>query len=187
MHEFIAGRLHTDRGILDASFSVRIGKGHFVEVARAAGFIHFGMLHGMAFADYDDSGNLSVFGSFGGFYWGTRETSRLYHNLGSGNGALEVRLVGTRSNRDAVGCRVTASVGPRRIYKWVDGGNGFGTLNSRIVHLGLGRDSRVDRLQIDWPSGTRQSWNNVPGGQRIEVVEGRNAIRTVAHFRHSRD
>lgn len=159
------------------------GKGHFVDVAGAAGLTHFGMLHGIAFADYDDSGNLSMFGSYGGFYWGTRETSKLYRNVGSGNRALEVRLVGTRSNRDAIGARVSASVGARRIYKWVNGGDGFGTLNSRIVHIGLGRNARVDRLHVDWPSGARQAFDNVPGGQRIEIVEGRNRIRTVAHFR----
>jgi len=160
------------------------GKGHFVDVTNAAGLIHFGMLHGIAFGDYDDSGNLSMFGSFGGFYWGTRETSKLYRNVGSGNRALEVRLVGTRSNRDAIGTRVSATVASRPIYRWVNGGDGFGTLNSRIVHIGLGRNSKVDLLQVDWPSGDSQTWHNLPGGQRIEIVEGRNATRTVAHFQH---
>jgi hypothetical protein len=159
------------------------GKGHFVDVSTAAGLIHFGMLHGIAFADYDDSGSLSMFGSFGGFYWGTRETSKLYRNVGSGNRALEVRLVGTRSNRDAVGARVTATIGSRRIYKWVNGGDGFGTLNSRIVHIGVGRNSSVESLQVDWPSGAQQRWHSIPSGQRIEIVEARNAIRTVAHLR----
>jgi hypothetical protein len=159
------------------------GNGHFVEASTAAGLIHFGMLHGIAFADYDNSGNLSMFGSFGGFYWGTRETSRLYRNTGSANRAVEVKLVGTRSNRDAVGARVFATVGSRRIYKWVNGGDGFGTLNSRIVHIGLGRNSRVDQLRVDWPSGAHQSWHNVPGAQRVEIVEGRNAIRTTARLR----
>lgn len=159
------------------------GRGHFADATTTAGLIHFGMLHGIALADYNDSGNLSMFGSYGGFYWGTRETSRLYRNLGSGNRALEVRLVGTRSNRDAVGARVSATVGSRRIYKWVNGGDGFGSLNSRVVHIGLGRSSMVDFLQVDWPSGVRQSWHSVPGRQRIEIVEGRNAIRTITQFR----
>ena len=161
---------------------VNDGKGHFADTATAAGLVHFGMLHGIALADYDDTGNLSMFGSFGGFYWGTRETSRLYRNLGSGNRALEVRLVGTRSNRDAVGARVGATVGSRRIYKWVNGGDGFGTLNSRVVHLGLGRNATVNLLEVEWPSGARQAWRNVAGGQRIEIVEGRSATRTLAQF-----
>ena len=159
------------------------GKGHFVDVATSAGLIHFGMLHGTVFSDYDDSGNLSMFGSFGGFYWGTRETSRLYRNLGSGNGALEVKLVGTRSNRDAIGARVCATVDSRKVYGWVNGGNGFGTLNSRVVHIGVGRKSKVELLEIDWPSGAHQSFRGVPAGQRIEIVEGKDTLRTLVRFR----
>ncbi len=158
------------------------GSGHFVDVATAAGLIHFGMLHGIALSDYDDTGNLSLFGSFGGFYWGTRETSKLYHNLGSGHHALEVHLVGTRSNRDAIGARVAATMQSRTIFKWVNGGNGFGCSSSRIVHIGTGRNSKVDLLSIDWPSGAHQVFHDVPAGQRIEVVEGRSAIRTITRF-----
>lgn len=96
------------------------GKGRFTDIAERAGLVHFGMLHGTALADYDDSGNVSLFGSFGGFYWGSRETSQLYRNLGSGNNSLEIRLVGTRSNRDAIGAKVSAFAGMRRIFKWVN-------------------------------------------------------------------
>jgi ASPIC and UnbV/FG-GAP-like repeat len=158
------------------------GKGHFTDVADSSGLIHFGMLHGTALADYDDSGSLSLFGSFGGFYWGSRETSRLYQNLGSGNLSLEVRLIGTRSNRDAIGAKISALAGNRRIFRWVNGGNGFGCTNSRIVHLGLGRETQVSRLQIDWPSGLRQSFENIPSGQRIEIVEGKNNLRPLVKF-----
>jgi hypothetical protein len=120
--------------------------------------------------------------AFGGLYRGTRETSRLCRNLGSGNRALEIRLVGTKSNRDAIGARVTAVAGARKLYKWVDGGNGFGSLNSRVVHIGLSRDMEVDLLRIDWPSGVHQIFKNVPAGQRIEIVEGRDTVRSLVHF-----
>jgi hypothetical protein len=159
------------------------GKGHFTDIAASAGLVHFGMLHGTALADYDQSGNLSLFGSFGGFYWGTRETSRLYRNLGSGKLSLEIRLIGTRSNRDAIGAKISALVGNRQVFKWVCGGNGFGCNNSRIVHLGLGDATRVVRLQIDWPSGLRQSFENIPAGQRIEITEGKNSVRSLIKFR----
>jgi hypothetical protein len=158
------------------------GKGHFTDIADSAGLVHFGMLHGTALADYDDSGNLSLFGSFGGFYWGTRETSRLYRNLGSGKNSLEIRLIGTRSNRDAIGAKVSAFAGKRRIFKWVNGGNGFGCKNSRIVHLGLGHEKDVNEMQIDWPSGLRQSFQSISAGQRIEIVEGKASLRSVIKF-----
>ena len=161
------------------------GKGQFSDVGESSGLVHYGMLHGMAFSDYNDSGNLSLFGSFGGFYWGSRETSRLYRNLGAGNSSLEIRLVGTRSCRDAIGARVVASMDKHKIYKWVDGGNGFGCTNSRVVHLGLGRETRVNQLQIEWPSGLHQSFANISASQRIEIVEGKDGVRTLANWRPS--
>jgi len=159
------------------------GRGRFTDIGASCGLLHYGMLHGMAFADYDDSGNLSLFGSFGGFYWGTRHMSRLYRNAGSGNKTLEVRLVGTRSNRDAIGARVSAHAANRWIYKWVDGGNGFGCGNSRIVHFGLGAESRVSELRVDWPSGTRQTFRDIPAGQRVEITEGKSEVRRLVLFR----
>ncbi|HKW31635.1 MAG TPA: FG-GAP-like repeat-containing protein [Candidatus Acidoferrum sp.] len=158
------------------------GKGYFTNIADSAKLVHFGMLHGTALADYDDSGNLSLFGSFGGFYWGSRETSRLYRNSGSGNSSLEIRLIGTRSNRDAIGAKVSAWADARGVFKWVNGGNSFGCNNSRLVHLGLGRASQVKRLQIEWPSGLRQSFRDIPAGQRIEIIEGRENLRLLAKF-----
>lgn len=158
------------------------GKRQFTDVAESSKLVHFGMLHGMALSDYDDSGNLSLFGSFGGFYWGSRETSRLYQNSGSGNASLEVRLVGTRSNRDAIGAKITALAGQGTIHKWVNGGNGFGSGNSRCVHLGVGREKKVKHLQIDWPSGLRQSFQFIDAGQRIEITEGQNHWRSLVRF-----
>lgn len=158
------------------------GKGRFTDIGESSGLVHFGMLHGTALADYDDSGNLSLFGSFGGFYWGSRETTRLYRNLGSGNESLEVRLIGTRSNHDAIGAKISAHLGDRRIFKWVNGGNGFGCNNSRIVHVGLGGEKRINELQVAWPSGLQQSFRNVPAGQRIEIVEGQSSFRALARF-----
>jgi hypothetical protein len=103
--------------------------------------------------------------------------------LGSGKLSLEIRLIGTRSNRDAIGAKISALVGHRQVFKWVNGGNGFGCNNSRIVHLGLGDATRAVRLQIDWPSGLRQSFENIPAGQRIEITEGKNSVRSLIKFR----
>ena len=158
------------------------GAGRFTDIGESTGLVHFGMLHGTALADYDGSGNLSLFGSFGGFYWGSRETSRLYRNLGSGNLSLEICLVGTRSNRDAIGAKVSADVGDRRIFKWVNGGNGFGCNNSRVVHLGLGSEKRANELRVEWPSGLRQSFQNIFAGQRIEIIEGKENLHPLAKF-----
>ena len=158
------------------------GNGKFTPIARSAGINDWGKLHGMAFADYDDSGNLSLYASFGGYYWADRGYSRLFRNLGTGNYALEVRLVGTKSNRNGIGTRLVAHVGDRTIHQRQDGGSGFGSMNSRFVHIGVGKSRMVDLLEVHWPSGISQSFRQIPADQRIEVVEGNPTIRTFVRF-----
>ena len=135
---------------------------------------------GVAAGDIDGDGLADLF--FAGLGGG----SRLYRNLGSGYNSLEIRLIGTRSNRDAIGAKVSAAAGNRRIFKWVNGGNGFGCNNSRVVHLGLAREKQVNELQIQWPSGLRQSFQNIPAGQRVEIIEGGSSLRLLAKFRGER-
>lgn len=160
-----------------------LGNGRFVDIAQSAGLIDFGMLHGMAFSDYDNSGNLSLYGSFGGFYWGSREEARLFRIIGGSNYALEVKLIGTRSNRDGIGTRVVATVGGHKYYAWQNGGSGFGSMNSRIVHLGVGANRRIDLLEIDWPDGLRQRFPHILTGRRIEIIEGKPSFRVITVFR----
>ena len=74
----------------------------------------------------------------------------------SSNHWLGVRLVGTRSNRSAIGAEVLMESGDLTVRRVVDGGSGFASQNDRRLHFGLGRREWVDRLVIQWPSGTRQ-------------------------------
>ena len=156
------------------------GDGTFTDVTVEAGLLR--RIHGMAFADYDDSGNLSLYASLGGYYWADRGYSRLFRNLGTGNYALEVRLVGTKSNRNGIGTRLVAHVGDRTIHQRQDGGSGFGSMNSRFVRIGVGESRMVDLLEVHWPSGISQSFRQIPADQRIEVVEGNPTIRTLVRF-----
>src|SRR5439155_9553031 len=66
------------------------------------------------------------------------------------------QLVGTRSNRSAIGAEVTVEAGGTRQLKIVDGGMGFASQNDRRLHFGLGSAARVDRVVVRWPSGARQ-------------------------------
>jgi hypothetical protein len=156
--------------------------GQFTDIASSAGLNNFDMLHGIAFSDYNHSGNQSFYGSFGGFYWGTRCEAHLYQNRGSGKHALEIRLIGTRSNRDAIGARLRVHVGNSTIYKSLDGGTGFGSMNSRTLHVGLGPFRMVRQLEIDWPSGVRQTFTHIPGDQCVQIVEGSAKLRSIFTF-----
>src|SRR5438128_11891614 len=73
-----------------------------------------------------------------------------------GNHWIAFQLVGTRSNRSAIGAEVTVEAGGTRQLKIVDGGMGFASQNDRRLHFGLGSAARVDRVVVRWPSGARQ-------------------------------
>jgi len=61
-------------------------------------------------------------------------------------------------------------------------GNGFGVANSKIVHLGLGREQRVNLLEVRWPSGLRQSFKTFLRSE-IEIAEGKESPRQLTKFR----
>ncbi len=81
----------------------------------------------------------------------------LYRNYpDSANHWIAFKLVGTRSNRSAIGAEVVLESGDLRQRRIVDGGSGFASQNDRRVHFGLGSREWVDRIAIHWPSGARQ-------------------------------
>ena len=68
-----------------------------------------------------------------------------------------IRLVGTRSNRDGLGARVTVSAGGRDLVKVNDGKSGYLSQSSMPLYFGLGEAESVDRITVEWPSGNSQT------------------------------
>ena len=83
-----------------------------------------------------------------------------------------MKLVGTRSNRDAVGARVVAVTGERRQLRVVTSGSGYLGASSLVQHFGLGDAARVDRLEIAWPSGATTTLADIAADRRLEIREG---------------
>jgi hypothetical protein len=84
---------------------------------------------------------------------------------------IAFRLVGTRSNRSAIGAEVVLESGDLRQRRIVDGGSGFASQNDRRLHFGLGSREWVDRVVIYWPSGTRQILPRPPIDRFVTVTE----------------
>ena len=89
----------------------------------------------------------------------------------SGNHWIGLKLVGTRSNRSAIGAEVLLESGDLTQRRIVDGGSGFASQNDRRLHFGLGRREWVDRVVIQWPSGTRQFLPRPPIDRIVTVTE----------------
>jgi hypothetical protein len=85
--------------------------------------------------------------------------------------ALELR--GVQSSRDAIGATVKLQSGARKWTTQLFGGDGYQSTNQRQLVFGLGQESKVDELEIHWPSGARQSFRSLSVDCKILVIEGR--------------
>ena len=101
---------------------------------------------------------------------------RLFENPGHGNDWISLKLVGTKTNRAAIGARIKVTVdneaqGVRSIYRTVGSGGSFGA-SPLQQHVGLGKDARILDIEIWWPtSNTRQHFVNVGKNQFLEIKE----------------
>jgi len=153
-----------------------LGGETFEDVTFSGGFGHLQKGHGVAFADLDDDGDQDVFTELGGAYQGDAFHDALFENPGFGNNWLKIRLVGTESNRSAIGTRIKLSIRDggqqRTLYRWVTSGSSFGG-NPLRQEIGLGKAETVDALEIYWPkSDQTQTFTNVEANQFIKITEG---------------
>ncbi|MBL9135199.1 MAG: VCBS repeat-containing protein [Verrucomicrobiales bacterium] len=133
-----------------------------------------------AWGDVDNDGFLDL--AVAGF------NSRLYRNNGKrdgpGNSWLLLRLVGTKSNRSAIGAkvRVTARLRGNTVlqFREVGAGNSFGQNDPRL-HFGLGDATHVETIQIEWPNGTQQTLTAVAARQILTVTEPDDRLRLQLH------
>ena len=164
-------------GALVPSVLLRNSEGRrFVDVTLASGTGELHKGHGVAFADLDNDGDQEIVFEVGGATPGDAHAFRLFENPGHGNDWLGLHLVGTKTNRAAIGARITVIVederGVRRaVHRTVNSGGSFGA-SPLQQHIGLGRGVRSVAVEIDWPaSGTRQGFADVPRNQVLEIRE----------------
>lgn len=91
---------------------------------------------------------------------------------GNSNHWLTLRLVGTKSNRDAIGARIAVEVGDRKQIAEVRSGGSYLSHNDFRIHFGLGQETQVKRLEVRWPSGLVETFENLRGDQFLQVTEG---------------
>jgi hypothetical protein len=126
--------------------------GHsFKEMAADAGVDNDRDGRGIGVSDFDNDGRLDFYQT------NADQDSLVYHNVSAPVGHwVELKLVGTRSNRDAIGARVTLTTAQRSMIREVDGGNGYAGQSSQRVHFGLGTATEIVSLTVKWPSGAVQ-------------------------------
>jgi hypothetical protein len=149
---------------------------YFVDVTASSGTGDLHKGHAVAFADLENNGNEDIVAEMGGATPGDSHAMRVFENPGHGNDWISLKLVGTKSNRSAIGARIKVTVenkgqGMRSIYRTVGSGGSFGA-SPLQQHIGLGKNARIAELEIWWPtSNTRQHFANVDKNQFLEIKE----------------
>jgi hypothetical protein len=87
-----------------------------------------------------------------------------------------VKCVGTRSNRSAIGTRVRVKAGEHAQIDEVMSGGSYYSQNDFRLHFGLGKATKIDALEIAWPSGLKESFKNLDANQLVVVQESKGII-----------
>ena len=126
---------------------------------------------GAAFLDFDNDGALDIAVN------NQNDPPTLLHNLGAKvNHWVTIQAVGTRSNRDGIGARISVWAGGRRQIDEVRSGGSYISQCDLRVHFGLGQASKIDRIEIRWPSGATDKIENPPIDKFLTLQEGKGII-----------
>ena len=148
-----------------------LGKGKFAEVTKTAGaaFATARVGRSVAYADVYDNGRLDILMSTNG------GPVSLFKNeaVGTANHSLRVKLIGTKSNRDGIGAVVRVTTAEGTQTQMLRSGSSYLSASELVLTFGVGQQSKVDSVEIRWPSGQIDRLANVNAGQTVTVTEGK--------------
>ena len=151
------------------------GDGTFTDNSAKSGADDPGIGRGVAYLDFNNDGCLDIYLTNLGVSAQLPDEGQLLQNRCNwGNSWLVIDTLGTVSNRDGIGARITVSAGDHIQIREVTSGSSSISQNMLPVHFGLGQASKVDSIEIRWPSGTLQTLTDVPSNQRLTVTEPRS-------------
>ena len=108
----------------------------------------------------------------------------LHNSGGNGNHFLNFRLVGTKSNRDAMGARIRVVAGGISQIREIEGGGSYLSQSDLRANFGLGKAARAETVEIRWPSGLQQTFRNVDADKFYLIEEGSDRIALQSFVRH---
>ena len=140
--------------------------GHFEEGSADGYFSVQEVSRGAAFGDIDNDGDIDIV-----ITNNAGPLHLLRNDVGNRRNWLTLKLIGKKSNRDAIGARVKAWVKGRLQVAQVQRARSYLTSNDPRVHLGLGDADQVDELEVHWPSGALQKLHKLRANQIVTIEE----------------
>ena len=126
---------------------------------------------GAAYGDYDNDGDLDL------LLTSNNGPARLLRNDGGSSRKLRVKLVGTASNRDAVGARVRVDLGGGQTqWRMVKTGSSYLSQSELPVTFGLGSRPKIEGIEVSWPGGKTERLPGVAADRAITIQEGKGVI-----------
>ncbi len=161
------------------------GKGNFKDISLSSGILKSGKrIHrGSIFGDYDNDGKVDMYITVNGqqiedgkgntIFDQYQGKGVLFRNASiSNNNWIKIRLEGVESNRDAFGASVILYVNGNQHKQSLISGQGYFSSNAKELYFGLGKVELIDKIEILWPNGIKQSFKNIKTNQTIYILEG---------------
>ncbi|HEV7889196.1 MAG TPA: CRTAC1 family protein [Pyrinomonadaceae bacterium] len=156
-----------------------LGNGRFADVTAQSGpgILTPKSSRGCAFGDYDNDGDTDA------LVMNMNEPPSLLRNeynvqgKRGANNWLNVKLVGTKSNRSAVGARVRIRVGSHTQTQEVASQSSYYSSNDPRLHFGLGASMKADQIEIRWPNGQTETFKDVPANRFVTIKEGVGVVK----------
>jgi len=127
---------------------------------------------GAAYADFDNDGDLDL------LITTNNGPAYLFRNDGGNqNNFLRVKAIGTVSNRDAIGAKVSVKLASgAELHNMVRGGSSYCSQSELAVTFGLGKSDKVSRVEVTWPSGRKDTLTDVIANQLVTIQEGKGLV-----------
>jgi enediyne biosynthesis protein E4 len=97
---------------------------------------------------------------------------------------VNFKLVGTKSNRDALGARIKISAGGINQIREIAGGGSYLSQSDLRANFGLGEATQIETIEVNWPSGAHQTFQNVPADHFYQITEGRPELSPQSISKH---
>jgi hypothetical protein len=156
-----------------------LGNGRFKEVTAGCGpgarDLHSS--RGCAFGDYDNDGDIDV------LIMNMNEPPSLLRNDYAGGGRrgannwLKLKLVGAKSNRSAIGAKVSLKTGPRLQTQEVTSQSSYYSHNDLRLHFGIGENDKADLVEVRWPNGQTETFKDIASNRIVTIKEGFGVVK----------